>query len=225
MIHRRGFTLIELIVVISVIAILASLLIPVVGMFQRQAARTATQALVARVMAGVKMYADDQGTLSKQGIAPAAVRLDGSAITSLAANDWDTARDVGRTLYREVVSQEPDAKDRPRTGYLREDIRPVEVNRDDPTAPFLVDRWGNPLVYLAWNGTTVASNGGQALRWPDRVGQSATFAGMGFRRTGFDRWAECWSAGPDGLFTGLIGFAGDDADNITDPGTEDAAGR
>jgi prepilin-type N-terminal cleavage/methylation domain-containing protein len=225
-IHRRGFTLVELIVVISVIVILAALLIPVVGMFQRQAARTATQALVARVMAGVNAYAQDRGTLSTQPIAPMAVRADGSTVTALSANDWATVRSVGTTLYREIASTDPDGKNRPRPGYLAQDLRPSEVDPGTGDGPFLVDRWGNPLIYLAWNGTTMGTYQSPILVWPRRVGEPVTLpANIGFRRPGFDRSAECWSAGPDGLFSGLIAFTGDDADNIADPDTEAAANR
>ncbi|MFM2089856.1 MAG: hypothetical protein RLZZ127_345 [Planctomycetota bacterium] len=222
---RRGFTLIELLTTLAIIAVLAGLLIPVIGMFQRQAARSATQALVKRVMTGVAMYTSDRGTLARQGIAPAAVRPDGTPVTSIGVDDWATVRDIGKTLYREIVSRDPDAKLRPRPGYITEDIRPDEINRDDPAAPYLIDRWGNPLIYLAWNGTMVVSGGSTVPRWPDRPGQSATFANIGYRLPSFDRTAECWSAGPDGAFVGLITADGNDADNISDPDTEVAAQR
>ncbi|MFM2090571.1 MAG: hypothetical protein RLZZ127_1060 [Planctomycetota bacterium] len=214
-----AFTLVELVVVIAVLVVLMAMLIPTVGWFQRQAAKTATEALLAVVAAGVQTYAQDQSTASIGGTAPALRRMDGTAVSAWSANDWDTVRAAGRSLYRELVSTTLDNRSRPRPGYLAGQLPPVAI-ADAGAEPFLVDRWGNPVIYIAWTG--LRSTRGREL-WPTR-GVSGEHPD-GYRLSGNDRGCELWSAGPDGAFGRLTDKTGDDEDAIADPSTTSLLGR
>src|SRR3989442_9335150 len=55
----KGFTLLELLVVIAVIAILAALLFPGLGRAKAKAQRTACMNNLRQINLGVRMYADD----------------------------------------------------------------------------------------------------------------------------------------------------------------------
>lgn len=56
---RRAFTLVELLVVIAVIGILASLLLPVIGSAKARARRTSCLNSLRQINVGLRMYADD----------------------------------------------------------------------------------------------------------------------------------------------------------------------
>jgi len=58
---KRAFTLIELLVVMAIIAILAALLLPVLGRAKTSARRAACVSNVRQINLAVRMYADDHG--------------------------------------------------------------------------------------------------------------------------------------------------------------------
>ena len=57
--RTHGFTLVELLVVIAIIAVLASLLTPVIGSARKKAARTQCQNRLRSIGQAAAMYADD----------------------------------------------------------------------------------------------------------------------------------------------------------------------
>jgi prepilin-type N-terminal cleavage/methylation domain-containing protein len=61
---KTGFTLVELLVVIAIIAILAALLLPVVGKAKERASRTVCLNNLRQIALGVRMYADDSNDIS-----------------------------------------------------------------------------------------------------------------------------------------------------------------
>ncbi len=62
-----GFTLVELLVVITIIAVLAGIAIPVIGMAQRKAAATATRMEIAEIEKAAHSYANEYGDLPPDG--------------------------------------------------------------------------------------------------------------------------------------------------------------
>jgi prepilin-type N-terminal cleavage/methylation domain-containing protein len=60
----EGFTLVELLVVITIIAILAALLLPVVSAAKRKTQRTACLNNLCQISLGVRMYSDDSNNAS-----------------------------------------------------------------------------------------------------------------------------------------------------------------
>ena len=65
---RGGFTLIELLIVVAVISTLVTMLVPIMSMAQRGARRSATQALLGKVDAGLRMFKEDIGVHPYQEI-------------------------------------------------------------------------------------------------------------------------------------------------------------
>jgi len=57
-----GFTLVELLVVISIIGILAGLLLPVLGTVRTSARKTATSSMLGNLRTAIDMYFKDEGT-------------------------------------------------------------------------------------------------------------------------------------------------------------------
>src|SRR5437762_2363929 len=69
--NRRGFTLIELFVVIAIIAILAAILFPVFSQARKKARQAACQSNLKQMGLAVKMYIQDYDETYPPGLAPA----------------------------------------------------------------------------------------------------------------------------------------------------------
>lgn len=70
---RRGFTLIELLVAVAIVALLAAMAMPLVGIATRQAKRSNTQAILAKVEAAIGQFRRDVDVLPYQRSYPEAV--------------------------------------------------------------------------------------------------------------------------------------------------------
>jgi len=66
--HKAAFTLIELLVVIAVIALLAGLLMPVLGRAREQGRRAACMGNVRQFIIGTQVYAGDHGERLPSGL-------------------------------------------------------------------------------------------------------------------------------------------------------------
>ncbi|MEC9372356.1 MAG: type II secretion system protein, partial [Planctomycetota bacterium] len=145
---RQAFTLLELLIVISIIAILLGILFPVLGQVRKAARGTATAALIRDVRTAVESFRTERGRLPGQfsmsqmgdmanndrGFTMAEnmlLELAGGVVTGEAADpgNMNLLRDVG-PLSSNTVDVDPlaiGAADGP--GYLRlksENLRPIE---------------------------------------------------------------------------------------------------
>jgi prepilin-type N-terminal cleavage/methylation domain-containing protein len=67
--NRRGFTMLELIMVVAIIAILVALLMPVLGSVQRRAKETATRTFIKSIETAIAAYEFDWGLYPPDGLA------------------------------------------------------------------------------------------------------------------------------------------------------------
>lgn len=67
---RRGFTLIELLIALAIVAVLAGMFTALLGIANRQAKRTNTEATMRKVAAAIRMFQRDNGVLPYQARYP-----------------------------------------------------------------------------------------------------------------------------------------------------------
>jgi prepilin-type N-terminal cleavage/methylation domain-containing protein/prepilin-type processing-associated H-X9-DG protein len=105
--NRAGFTLVELLIVIGIIALLAGLLLPALGKAKSKAQRIRCESNLRQINLGVALYADDHA-----GRMPVAAphELGGPRGSVLESDPWLPARMFGGTLP---------AEERPLNAYLQ----------------------------------------------------------------------------------------------------------
>jgi prepilin-type N-terminal cleavage/methylation domain-containing protein len=140
---RKGFTIIEMLVVISVIAILASILLPAIGTAQKKARIAKTQAMIDSITTALKQYRTDFGSYPPDDSVPGTVGVNSSecafyytAATFVAGNN---SADTSAGPYMEYRQ-----KDKSASGHN------ADVDGDGATDDALfeiVDPWGSVLVY------------------------------------------------------------------------------
>jgi prepilin-type N-terminal cleavage/methylation domain-containing protein len=84
---RRGFTLVELLVVIGVITVLSAIAIPAIGFAQRKAREAKCRTMIAQVQAGLESFRTSVGTYPE---GPSA-RGNTGALTSVTSTDASTS--------------------------------------------------------------------------------------------------------------------------------------
>lgn len=187
---RRGFTLVELLVVIGVIAILVGIAIPALSGVRRNAQRANTKNLITELGLAIENYQLDFGDYPPSTAKRAGLNSNGK-------------NDGIETLVRCLTTQ---AKSGPYFEFDDERLENSDVDalpRGNPTNSSItvlelfevVDDWGNPLVYwhnadydkpakcMKIDGELIEASAGKA-------GKTGQFADL----TKF----QLWSAGPDG---------------------------
>lgn len=149
---RTGFTMIELLVVVTIIAVLMGLIITTAGVIRKNAAIQATRTLIQGIEQGLNRFytefgvyppsnADDlgQGDVERDSLFKYLCTSDRRMIeTSLLGK----AQPSGKSL--EPFLNVPD-------GYLRK----------EGNSTYIVDAWGTPIVYLnckEYTDTAIANN-------------------------------------------------------------------
>ncbi len=146
--QRKGFTLIELIIVIAILAILAGISYPVYMAIAKNAERTAAEKSCTDIVEGVTRYSQDQnGALPYDG---SMVKPDSDDQIRLITSEGRDAR-----LVEVLTNREKDDDNRLNTSrdtYLRSDEK--EEKRDglyiDPVTDEinLFDPWGSPFYVI-----------------------------------------------------------------------------
>jgi type II secretory pathway pseudopilin PulG len=145
-----GFTLVELLVVITIIIILAGLVLATVGYVQKKGARSRTEAEIAAISAACESYKADNG------IYPTNADTDGLNPTDTNPQDYQPAC---RYLYRQLSG---DSDDDPTTtstsdtrNYMGGSLKPSMLSPSPPGPnTYIRDPFGNSYGY----STAKASN-------------------------------------------------------------------
>lgn len=141
----KGFTLIEMLVVIAIIGILAGLLIPAASKARREAAVRKAQTTIAALETALSMYYTDYGMYP-----PSANSTSGST-TQENGNSFVVNINTGLNLVGALSST---TKGGPYMKFRSEDLR-----KDTSTPPryVIVDPWGRAYVYISRRYINTAS--------------------------------------------------------------------
>jgi prepilin-type N-terminal cleavage/methylation domain-containing protein len=170
---RKGFTLIEMLIVVAVIAILAALLLPTIGAIRQSAKKKATRLLVEGIVAGLQRYYTDFDEYPPSSIAkPASVPYEDGSIYKYLCGD------KGQGLVKMVGGQT-----RHIDPYV---VIPVENIRRSGSTVFVVDSWGKDIQYANCRAHTENARASN----PNYVGTHTL-------ETHNPNGVDVWSFGPD----------------------------
>jgi len=91
--RRSGFTMIELLVVITVIALLAGLLLVLIPMARKAALRTKATSQLSNIRAALSLYMDRNGIYPEAGMQQDAASNSGALLTALRSVNSEDFRD------------------------------------------------------------------------------------------------------------------------------------
>jgi prepilin-type N-terminal cleavage/methylation domain-containing protein len=145
---ERGFSFIEVLVVMGIIAVLAGMAVVVVGIFQRSAPKNATEATILKLKSTT-----DQWKAKFDGFPPmkltdiAAVATTGAPIKKVDNSDNEPIEALFQALHWPGFGQEPELNAN-EISNLDDDKLPQAATARGPELHELKDGWGNPLVYF-----------------------------------------------------------------------------
>lgn len=190
--RARGFTLIEMLVVIAVIAILVALSIPAISAIKRRSQVKATEAFFHRLRLQIEAYANDFGdyppsSFKKLGLRKSNKQNDG---VECLLRCLTTASKGGP--YVELKDAQMGNADGDRLVKSGNPTNSVFKTRD---LLEITDQWGSPIVYIHntdydRGGTMTKKGGGTANVPAAKSEKTGQFQGL----TSF----QLFSAGPDG---------------------------
>lgn len=139
---RSAFTLVELLVVISIIVVLMGILVPAVGYMQDRAAITKTKARITQISGALTTYQTNQGRYPMQDgnmLPDTSVTLD----EFYNPNDSEQVRLVAASLASRLA-----VLDRDSFGTHGSMVREEEI--DGASVQMLTDAWDQPIYYQPW---------------------------------------------------------------------------
>jgi len=159
-VERRGFTLVELLVVMVIIAILMGIFLPSMGAYRQRAMVSKTKALIRQLCMALDNYHEDHATYPS---------VNGSS---------DYYGELNRRLYVGLTGDEngdlSKTADEKGISYISPDRSMVS---DEGGSPLFVDSWGNALGYWPWPDYHNRTSYNIWSRGPD--GETGTGAEMG----------------------------------------------
>lgn len=160
--RRRGFTLIELMVVVLIIAVLAGLLLPALAALRRSRAKAATLSLIEHVTSALTDYLQEHPSLGDLA--------DGS---DFAAKPFiylnRTPRAAGQAPYLELKREQMGIGSTPASG--------------ENDAETIIDAFGEPLVFTIVNGTLAGRTFTREVAVTSTLATTDTTDDIGFRYT------------------------------------------
>jgi prepilin-type N-terminal cleavage/methylation domain-containing protein len=161
---RRAFTLIELLVVIAIIALLAGLLLPVIGSVMEHARKTSAKATESQIVNAVNSYQTEYGQYPIDPTVTTDYTFDGTVHNGIlfnvlrAINSGDattSALNSRRIVYFESKNVKNNTA--PKDGFVTAST--TGNNNQSLNANDLVDPWGNLyFVRIDGNYTSVLKN-------------------------------------------------------------------
>ncbi len=146
--RRRGFTLVELLVVIVIIAALAALLVVLVKGMVARAQNTATKALIEVLSHGCDVYRADTGAWP-----PATPHVGSQNLHYYLGSPRQVEMQAGIGLLRPAIIE-----------FKREWVDPNAVSALPSPPAFIIDRFGKPIQFASpginhLKGVDIWSNG------------------------------------------------------------------
>lgn len=188
---RDGFTLIEMITVMAVIAILVSLVLSVNSLVQKKAALSRTKAEIAALSLAVKNYETDNASPPRDEAITDVLdpRIHGAPASG---DQLKLYSDASLVLYK-AISGDPDLDFKPtEKSYATDFFRPERIKFDDPKKPdrkvqYIVDPFGNCFGYST-AGLAVEEAYAQKLRKEPKAERPREDQLTGYNPS-FDLWS------------------------------------
>ena len=147
----RGFTLIEVLIVISIIAILASLVIGGLGIAQRRARETHTRSEVTMMLDALENYRLDEGEIPGFLLDPDPERNDFHLLFNALMDTPQPKGKGGRSApYLEKITPKQIVVRDEITGEYRQVTRKERYINSIPK--YIIDPWGQPYIYRCNKG-------------------------------------------------------------------------
>jgi len=139
-----GFTLVELLVVMSIIAILVAILVPTIVTLRRTAKRTASRDLLFQISASVQQYSQDWGSAPPDFCPNDAeyLKFTNYTVADPFISGAGPMEATAEALYYYLTNQALTG-----TPYLelQKDVQWMDYNNNK--LPEAVDSWGRPFLY------------------------------------------------------------------------------
>lgn len=200
-VRRHAFTLLELLVVISIIAVLAGILLPTTSAVMESARKTSAKSTESQIVAAIKNFQSDYGVYPTLPSVPAAdpstdTTVGGGSTNSELFNLLRSVDSAGASANtrRIVYFEGKDVKtpSKAKDGFVPAGVTASGNNNVSLTAGDLVDPWGNRFFVRYDSGYSEQVNNPYATSTADDSGAAYNSSSM-LRTT-----VIAWSYGKDG---------------------------